>query len=181
MNYFIERFADAYREEMAAFVEMVETGTEPLAGISDGLEAQRIAEAAIVSMQTGQPVNLARLAASVTKREDKMTREALAALPEGVRLGVSPFSWANDVLEDLGADISLDTCLSDAADVGYEGIELGRKFPRDAAVLGPLLKEHGLALASGWHSGELAERSVNAEMAAVADHATPPARRSAAR
>ena len=58
MNYFIERFADAYREEMAAFVEMIETGTEPLAGIRDGLEAQRLAEAAIVSMQTGQPVGI---------------------------------------------------------------------------------------------------------------------------
>jgi len=95
----------------------------------------------------------------------------LDALPAGVRFGVSPLSWANDVLEDLGADISLETCLGDAAEVGYQGVELGRKFPRDAATLGPLLQSFGLALASGWHSGFLAERSVEAEMAAVADHA----------
>ncbi len=100
-----------------------------------------------------------------------MTRTTLDALPAGVRLGVSPLSWVNDVLEDLGADISLETCLGDAADVGYQGVELGRKFPRDAATLGPLLRRFGLALASGWHSGLLAERSVDAEMAAVADHA----------
>ncbi len=56
MNYFIERFADAYRDEMTAFVDLIETGCKPLAGIRDGLEAQRLAEAAIVSMRTGQPV-----------------------------------------------------------------------------------------------------------------------------
>lgn len=100
-----------------------------------------------------------------------MTRPSLDALPAGVRFGVSPLSWANDVLEDLGADISLETCLGDAAEVGYQGVELGRKFPRDAATLGPLLQSFGLALASGWHSGFLAERTVEAEMPAVADHA----------
>ncbi|SCB39095.1 myo-inosose-2 dehydratase [Rhizobium hainanense] len=92
-------------------------------------------------------------------------------LPAGVRLAVSPLSWANDVLEDLGADISLETCLGDAADVGYQGVELGRKFPREASVLRPLLGRYALALASGWYSGELAERSVEEETSAVAGHA----------
>lgn len=58
MNYFIERFADAYRAEMHAFVDMIQTGTKPLAEIRDGLEAQRLAEAAIVSMKTGIPVEI---------------------------------------------------------------------------------------------------------------------------
>lgn len=58
MNYFIERFADAYHGEMVAFVEMLKTGAAPLAGMADGLEAQRLAEAAIVSMQTGKVVEL---------------------------------------------------------------------------------------------------------------------------
>ncbi|MBP7002706.1 myo-inosose-2 dehydratase [Amaricoccus sp.] len=93
------------------------------------------------------------------------------ALPAGVRLAVSPLSWANDVLEDLGADIPLATCLDDAAAAGYAGVELGRKFPRDAATLRPLLDARGLALASGWWSGELAGRGVAAEMAAIAPHA----------
>lgn len=95
----------------------------------------------------------------------------LTTLPAGVRLAVSPLSWANDVLEDLGADISLETCLRDAAETGYQGVELGRKFPRDAETLRPLLQAHGLDLASGWHSGELAERGVGEEMSAVAGHA----------
>jgi myo-inositol 2-dehydrogenase/D-chiro-inositol 1-dehydrogenase len=58
MNYFVERFAAAYRAEMEAFVRMIETGDAPLAGIRDGLEAQRIAEAAIVALETGRPVAL---------------------------------------------------------------------------------------------------------------------------
>lgn len=100
-----------------------------------------------------------------------MIHRKAIALPAGVRVAVSPLSWANDVLEDLGADISLETCLSDAAEIGYQGVELGRKFPRDAATLRPLLESHGLALASGWHSGELAERDVDQEMETVARHA----------
>lgn len=92
-------------------------------------------------------------------------------LPRGVRLAVSPLSWTNDVLADLGGDIPLETCLDDAAANGFQGVELGRKFPRQAAALRPLLQARGLALASGWHSGFLAARSVAEEMAAVQDHA----------
>jgi inosose dehydratase len=92
-------------------------------------------------------------------------------LPDGVRLGVAPLSWTNDVLEELGGDIPLETCLAEAAENGYAGVELGRKFPRDAGTLKPLLDAHGLALVSGWHSGFLTERDVDAEMETVADHA----------
>lgn len=92
-------------------------------------------------------------------------------LPDGVRLGVSPLSWTNEVLEELGGDIPAETCLADAAAVGYAGVELGRKLPHDPALLRPLLARHGLDLVSGWWSGELAERGVDAEMAAVAAHA----------
>lgn len=56
MNRFIERFADAYRDEMAAFVDLIRHGTPPLTGIRDGFEAQRLVEAAIVSAATGQAV-----------------------------------------------------------------------------------------------------------------------------
>lgn len=100
-----------------------------------------------------------------------MRSENLLALPSDVRLAVSPLSWANDVLEDLGADIPVETCLDDAARAGYEGVELGRKLPRTKDALAPLLDRRGLALASGWHSGRLAEGSVEDELAAVAAHA----------
>lgn len=57
-DYFIERFARAYADEMGDFVAMIRDGKAPLATIRDGLEAQRLAEAAIVSIKTGQPVDL---------------------------------------------------------------------------------------------------------------------------
>lgn len=85
-------------------------------------------------------------------------------------MGVSPLSWTNDVLPELGGDIPLETCLQEAADIGYEGVELGRKFPRDPQELAPLLSRYGLRLISGWYSGFLADRSPEAEWEAAADH-----------
>jgi inosose dehydratase len=87
-----------------------------------------------------------------------------------VRLGVSPLSWTNDVLHDLGDEIPLEQCLREASEIGYEGVELGRKFPKDPAVLRPKLSEYGLVLAAGWYSGFLADRSLEEEWAAAADH-----------
>jgi inosose dehydratase len=87
-----------------------------------------------------------------------------------IHLGVSPLSWTNDVLAELGGDIPLEVCLKDAAENGYEGVELGRKFPRNAQELLPKLSSYGLQLATGWHSGFLTERSVDAEWKAAEDH-----------
>ncbi len=88
----------------------------------------------------------------------------------GIHLGVSPLSWTNDVLFELGGDIPLETCLKEAAETGYEGIELGRKFPRDGQKLSSILNDYGLRLAGGWHSGFLTERSVQDEWKAAAEH-----------
>ena len=87
-----------------------------------------------------------------------------------VHLGVSPLSWTNDVLAELGGDISLETCLKDAAEIGYEGVELGRKFPKDGQKLSSILSDYGLRLIGGWHSGFLTECSVEEEWKAAADH-----------
>lgn len=80
-------------------------------------------------------------------------------------------SWTNDVLHDLGGDIPVEQCLDEARDAGYVGVELGRLFPREAATLRSLLDPRGLRLASGWHSGFLAEDTVENELARVATHA----------
>ncbi len=53
---FLERYAAAYRAEMDAFAEMITKGTAPLADQNDGLEAQRLAEAAVRSLREGRPV-----------------------------------------------------------------------------------------------------------------------------
>jgi inosose dehydratase len=89
-----------------------------------------------------------------------------------VRIGINPLTWTNDDLPELGEANSLETCLKEAKLAGYEGVELGRKFPRDAKVLGPILKPHGLDLVSGWYSARLLERSVQDEIKAMQAHAT---------
>ncbi|HJT60383.1 MAG TPA: myo-inosose-2 dehydratase [Burkholderiales bacterium] len=89
-----------------------------------------------------------------------------------VRIGINPLTWTNDDLPELGETNSLETCLQEAKQVGYQGVELGRKFPRDAAVLGPILKNHKLDLVSGWYSARLLERSVDDEVKAMQAHAT---------
>ena len=87
-----------------------------------------------------------------------------------VRIGINPITWTNDDLPALGGDTPLETCLAEARQAGYAGIELGNKFPRRAEPLRPILERHGLALISGWYSGRLLERSVDEEIAAVEDH-----------
>ncbi len=83
------------------------------------------------------------------------------------RLGVSPLSWTNEVLENLGGETSALTCLEEAHAAGYQGVEYGRKLPSTSKQLRPLLAQFQLDLVSGWHSGYLAERSVDEEIEAV--------------
>src|SRR5882757_8902450 len=89
-----------------------------------------------------------------------------------IRFGVSPIAWVNDDMPELGGDTPPSTILADARDIGFSGVELGGKFPKDAAVLQPLLAGYGLDLIGGWYSGELLTRDVEAEIAAAADHLT---------
>lgn len=53
---FLERYAAAYRAEIDAFAEMITKGAAPLADHNDGLEAQRLAEAAVRSFRERRPV-----------------------------------------------------------------------------------------------------------------------------
>jgi len=87
-----------------------------------------------------------------------------------VRIGVNPISWTNDDLPWLGGQTPLEVALSEGKAIGYEGFELGNKFPRESSALRTVLARHGLALVSGWYSGELARRSVEEEIAAVGPH-----------
>lgn len=58
MNFFLERYEQAYTLEMVHFVEAVAAGKPVSPTIEDGLRAQLIADAATQSWQTGQPVPL---------------------------------------------------------------------------------------------------------------------------
>ena len=87
-----------------------------------------------------------------------------------VRIGINPISWSNDDLPSLGGETPLEVALSEGRAIGYEGFELGNKFPRESKALANVLAAHGLSLVSGWYSGRLAQRSVDEEIAAVRSH-----------
>jgi len=87
-----------------------------------------------------------------------------------IRLGINPLTWTNDDMPELGAATPLETCLAEGKQAGFAGFELGNKFPRDAALLRPILARHGLDLVSGWYGARLLERDVDAEMAAAEAH-----------
>jgi inosose dehydratase len=87
-----------------------------------------------------------------------------------ISIGINPISWTNDDMPELGGDIPLDVCLAETRLAGYSGIEMGGKFPRDAASLRPLLERHGLDLVSGWYSAQLCRRSSAEELVAVEAH-----------
>ncbi len=87
-----------------------------------------------------------------------------------VRIGINPISWSNDDLPALGGDTPLETALAEGAEIGYQGFELGNKFPQDPQALAAKLAHYGVACVSGWYSGRLAEGTLDAEIDACATH-----------
>ncbi len=87
-----------------------------------------------------------------------------------IRFGTNPIAWSNDDDRSMGADITLEQCLADAAAIGFDGIEKGHKMPTDAETLAAVLAPHHLAFVSGWYSLKLLARSVDDEMAALQPH-----------
>jgi inosose dehydratase len=87
-----------------------------------------------------------------------------------VRIGANPIGWSNDDLRELGGATPLETCLAEAREGGFEGMELGHKFPREPAALQAILGHFDLDLVSGWYSAELLRRSAQDELAAMRPH-----------
>ena len=87
-----------------------------------------------------------------------------------VRIGINPLTWTIDDLPEVGGETSLETCLTEARAAGFEGVELGCKFPRTAPELKAALAPHGLALVSGWYSTSLLLRDATAEFEAMRPH-----------
>ena len=87
-----------------------------------------------------------------------------------IRLGVNPIGWSNDDLQDIGGDIPLETCLAEAREAGFEGMEKGHKLPSEGAALKEKLAEFDLVFVGGWYSTELLRRSAREEFEAAQAH-----------
>ena len=83
------------------------------------------------------------------------------------QLGIAPIAWWNDDLAELSDDVSLEECLRQASEAGFTGMETGRRFPMDAAVLSPILDRFGVRVCGGWFSGLLLQGDLEAEKGRV--------------
>ena len=69
-----------------------------------------------------------------------------------VKIGIAPIAWTNDDMPDLGAENTFFQCVSEMALAGYEGSEIGNKYPTDPSVLKDALDVRGLKIANSWFS-----------------------------
>ncbi|MHA6692799.1 myo-inosose-2 dehydratase [Devosia sp. A449] len=76
------------------------------------------------------------------------------------KLGMSPIAWWNDDLVELSDDVSLEECLRQSRSAGFTGMEKGRRFPDDPAVMLPILKAADVTLCGGWFSGTLVDEEL---------------------
>ena len=83
------------------------------------------------------------------------------------KLGISPICWWNDDLAELSDDVSLEECFRQTREAGFTGLETGRRFPKDAKILGPMLKANRVGICGGWHSGRLLDGDIEAEKDAI--------------
>ena len=58
LHFFIDRYAESYRQELDAFIQAIETRTAPSIGLDDGRRALMIAEAGARSAKSGMPIAL---------------------------------------------------------------------------------------------------------------------------
>lgn len=79
------------------------------------------------------------------------------------KLGIAPIAWWNDDLPELSDDVSLEECLRQAREAGFTGMETGRRFPMEAKVLEPILKQQGMSVCGGWFSGQLLDGDIETE------------------
>ncbi|RFB78507.1 myo-inosose-2 dehydratase [Methylovirgula sp. 4M-Z18] len=87
-----------------------------------------------------------------------------------IRIGANPIGWSNDDLQEIGGETPLETCLTEAREAGFVGMELGNKFPRQAPALKAALAPYDLACIGGWYSVELLQRSAKEEFAHAQAH-----------
>ena len=67
-----------------------------------------------------------------------------------INVGIAPIGWTNDDLPELGGETQYQQILSEAALAGFEGTEIGNKYPKDPKVLKHQLELRGIRIASAW-------------------------------
>lgn len=81
--------------------------------------------------------------------------------------GTNPIAWSNDDDHSIGAHLTLEDCLSDCREIGFDGIEKGHKMPDEGAALKACLGRYGLRFAAGWFSTNLLVNDIDTEKKAL--------------
>lgn len=92
--------------------------------------------------------------------------------PLKVRLGIAPIAWTNDDLPYLGKENTFEQCISEMALSGFQGCEVGNKYPRDIPTLTKKLALRGLTIANAWFSAYLTTKPYEETEADFRKHLT---------
>lgn len=88
------------------------------------------------------------------------------------RIGAHPINWVGEDVREHGAQTSFEAIVDDMQRLGLKGTEMGRKYPRDPAVLKEELGKRGIDLVSQWKSVLFSDPAYREqELAAYREHA----------
>lgn len=73
-------------------------------------------------------------------------------------------------MPELGGEISFEQCIDEMAQAGFEGSEVGNKYPKDPKALAKALKPRGLSIASAWFSSFLTTKDLQVTYDAFIKH-----------
>ncbi|MEH7189284.1 MULTISPECIES: myo-inosose-2 dehydratase [Bacillus cereus group] len=87
-----------------------------------------------------------------------------------IKLGIAPIAWTNDDMPELGAENTFEQCISEMALAGFNGSEVGNKYPRNTVVLKKSLELRNLEIASAWFSAFLTTKPLEETVQAFIKH-----------
>lgn len=76
---------------------------------------------------------------------------------KNIKLGIAPIAWAEDDMPEYGKETTFLQIISEIALTGYEGTEIGCKYPHDAKILNEELGRRGLENITQWFSSYINE------------------------
>lgn len=77
---------------------------------------------------------------------------------DNIKLGIAPIAWAEDDMPEYGKETNFLQILSEIKLTGYEGTEIGCKFPHDAKAVREECSRRGLQVITKWFSSYLNEQ-----------------------
>ncbi|WHH61659.1 myo-inosose-2 dehydratase [Petroclostridium sp. X23] len=87
-----------------------------------------------------------------------------------VKLGIAPIAWTNDDMPELGRENTFEQCVSEMALAGFNGSEIGNKYPRDLTVLQKALGLRGIQICNAWFSAFLTTKPIEETIKAFIEH-----------